>query len=265
MYLVKSCRKEHNVKTSDTLMLGSLYYYRSVENLEIRDEGEGTATYEISIDGPIAIDRGWLNTILQGAVKHRSDEEPHRLSGELDINLHTYHWLPGPAQGPINVNKLHATIKRQCFNSFVFCMSSVETPEVAEEIFKGYEDYWMIPESKSEALAGEIARALDKAVREGRRTGNHVIDPNISFDDLTYHCQRTTVMYTSREVLINHHSAVTAEEFLKRLTNIAFLKPLKFSHEKEYRFCFTLEANDLIVDIWRRHLLVDSSEVRKLL
>ncbi|MGV5493829.1 hypothetical protein ACK1VC_25635 [Pseudomonas sp. XP2] len=264
MYLAKSCKKAHNIKTSNTLMLGSLYYYRATENLEIRDEAEGTSTYNLKINGPLQIEREWLGGILEGQVKQGKEDYDPGLPGQTDVYIEEYKWLPSPAEH-INVEKLHATIKRQCFNSFIFCMSAVESPEDAESIFEGYEDYWIIPEEKAEDLGRAIVDALYFAISKGRVDGRHIIDPKVPLDSLICYCQHMRVAYVDRDVTINHHSEVTAEEFLRRLENIAYLKPRKFSHESEYRFAFTLAIDDSIVPIHCDHLLLDSSRIRKVL
>jgi len=262
MYLAKSCAKRHNLKTSDTLMLGSLYYYRAAENSEIADGGEGKATYELSITGPLEVEKKWLNFLLVGAVGYASAEDPPRPTGMLDIKLHKYRPIKSRGDSML-VDELRATIKRDSYNEFIFCMSLVEDPAHAADIFKSYEDYWIIPASRAQAMADALAAALDKAVRQGRATGKHVIDPSVSFDDLVYVCRHESVTYAPRDLHITSTSQVTAEEFASKVFDIAFLKPPRFSPEKEYRFSYMLAANGILVDFIPDKLLLDARLIRQ--
>jgi hypothetical protein len=246
-------------------MLGSLYYYRAIENPEIADKDEGKATYEIEITGPAIIKKKWLNVILQGIFSiDEGAEETQIAHGLLKPTIHKYQ-STGEGKDNVRIEKLHATIERDSFNEFIYCMSLFETPPRDPKIFSGYDDYWTVELKHADAIGGIIARLIGKAIVEGRDSGKHVIDPLIDLEtvDCLFRCD--SVMYTSRKLEINEANNIEAEEFLSKIEDIAFIKPKKFESENEFRFSFIICSGNRILEIMPEHLILDSTEIRKLI
>ncbi|MNG33334.1 hypothetical protein D3C84_1195590 [compost metagenome] len=53
--------------------------------------------------------------------------------------------------------------------------------------------------------------------------------------------------YLSREIHISDASVFTADHFMRKIWDMAFVKPPSFLIEKEYRFSFTIVAEDKIL------------------
>uniref|UniRef100_UPI0022E70164 hypothetical protein n=1 Tax=Aeromonas sp. QDB25 TaxID=2989832 RepID=UPI0022E70164 len=100
---------------------------------------------------------------------------------------------------------------------------------------------------KAHSLGLELSILLRDRITSGRHSGNHIVDPNVSLENLSIYCRHEPVSYLSREIHISDTSDFTIEHFMRKISDMAFVKPPSFSAEKEYRFSFTIVAGEMIL------------------
>ena len=146
MYLVKSCSKQNNPKTSGTLRIGSLTEYRDSENKEVEDREEGF--YRINID----LKDKWITTNLFS----------HLNKSHLSLSsVHIHHLaLKGSYEDRILVD-YHANYTWDNLNRFIFCITKTERAEDAQNIFSGYDDSWSIDYKKITWMKKAMEKNVD--------------------------------------------------------------------------------------------------------
>lgn len=242
MLLAKNCYTKDNAQTCGTIKLGTLYEYRTIENPELADAGEGKFVFNLSLDGTVEIENRWFNTIFGGGVTLGGPAglpNPNRRQVFIDRILQV---ASTPTTQILRDSK--ATIQHEAFNEFIFCMSLVEDFQSARGIFPHYDDCWFMDPEKAHEIADEYAKLLLLKIEDGRASGNHVVSPDISLEGLGVIFKHGLVEYVPREIHITNSSDMTVENFIKRTSDLNYVKPPSFSHEKEYRFSFTLFSKE---------------------
>ncbi|UZE19926.1 hypothetical protein LOY70_10095 [Pseudomonas sp. B21-054] len=246
MLLAKNCFTKDNLKTRKTIKLGTLYEYRKIESTQIVDSGEGTYSFLLKFDGIVEIERRWFSLMFQGAVNIGGDEHHPQIPGAMNAIIHELE-LYGVDEKFIRVRNSSASIHREALNEFIFCMSRVRKLRDAVGLFPEYDDCWYMTATKAHDLGQTLSALLRDRIVSGRQSGNHIVDPDISLVDLSIHCRHELVSYLGREIHISDASAFTADHFMRKIWDMAFVKPASFSPEQEYRFSFTIVAGDKIL------------------
>lgn len=246
MLLAKNCFKKDNLKTGKTIKLGTLYEYRKTESAQIVDEGEGKYSFLLKFYGTVEIERCWFNLMFQGVMDLGDDERPLRIPGSMIAKIHNLEIVGGNEQ-IIKVRNSSVSIHREALNGFIFCMSQVRKMRDAVGLFPDYDDCWYMTETKAHNLGVALSALLRDRITSGRRSGNHIVDPHLPLTNLSIHCRYEPVYYLSREVHISDASVFTADHFMRKILDMAFVKPPSFLAEKECRFSFTIVAGDRIL------------------
>lgn len=140
-------------------------------------------------------------------------------------------------------------------------MSLVRKMRDAKEIFPDYDDCWYMTASKAEGLAIILSSLLRERIMSGRNSDNHIVDPAIPLENLSVHCRHDAVLYLDREVHISNTGALTVEQFMHKIRDMAFTKPLSFAREKEFRFSFTILAGNRILTPIVDNVILDGEEL----
>lgn len=246
MLLAKNCFTKDNLKTRKTIKLGTLYEYRKIESAQIVDNGEGTYSFLLKFDGVVEIERRWFSLMFQGVIHIGDDEHHPQVPGAMSAIIHNLEFDGGDEQ-IIKVRNSSASIHREAQNEFIFCMSQVRKLRDAVGLFPDYDDCWYVTATKAHDLGLALSVLLRDRIISGRQSGNHIVDPNISLVNLSVHCRHELVSYLGREIHISDASAFTADHFMRKIWDMAFVKPPSFLPEKEYRFSFTIVAGDKIL------------------
>lgn len=246
MLLAKNCYKKDNLKTGKTIKLGTLYEYRDIESDKIVDDGEGKYSFVLNFDGTVEIEPKWFNFILQGVISVGGDENQPRIMGRMSAAIENLHIIERTEKS-LKIRDTRARIHREALNGFIFCVSRVRKKRDAIGLFPNYDDCWYMTASKAHSLGIELSKLLRARILSGRHSGNHIVDQNISLENLSIYCRHEPVSYLSREVHISDASDFTIEHFMKKISDMAFVKPPSFSTEKEYRFSFTIVAGEMIL------------------
>ncbi|UXV17253.1 hypothetical protein N4P55_15215 [Pseudomonas fluorescens] len=246
MLLAKSCFKKDNLKTRKTIKLGTLYEYRKIESPQIVDQDEGKYSFQLSFDGTVEVERRWFNLMFQGAIALGDDMHYPQIPGSMSAAVHNLE-VVGRNDQTIKVRNSNVSIRREALNGFIFCMSHVRKQRNARGIFPDYDDCWYMAALKAQDLGVAISRLLRDRIVSGRHSGNHVIDPQVPLDDLAIYCRHELVTYLDREMHVSDSSALTVDYLMRKMSDMAFIKPPAFSLEKEYRFSFTIVAADKFI------------------
>lgn len=245
MQLVKFCKPEHNIHRGAKLQIGTLHGYRIIENPELRDEAEGK--YEFTIDFPeeIALDRKWINLLFQGSIAFGNTDDIPRFPGTFSTHVEKLHLV---RQNANNVILKDTTVKinRGISDCLVFCMSLL--PNVETKLFEQYEDHWSFPANKANTFSMRLANLIFNQAKlssfDDSISASH--SPG-SINKLNLSVRHREVIYRERHLIITEHNRPTFEEMIEILSNIPFVKPPEpFSKEKEYRFVFELQDEQMV-------------------
>lgn len=260
MLLAKNCFTKDNLKTRKTIKLGTLYEYRKIESAQIVDKDEGKYSFLLKFDGTVEIEKRWFSLMFQGAIGLGDDVHYPRIPGAMSAAIHNLEIINSDVQ-IVRVRNSSASIHREALNGFIFCMSQVRKLRDAVGIFPDYDDCWYMTASKAHNLGLALSRLLRDRIASGRQSGNHIVDPNISLDDLSIRCRHEVVSYFDREIHISDTSTFTADHFMRKIWDMAFIKPPSFSAEREYRFSFTIIAGNRIILPTVDYVILDADQL----
>lgn len=265
MLLAKSCAKSYNIKKG-TIKLGTLHEYRMTEKKEIADRQEGMLTFSIIFDGTVKITSKWLNILAGGGISIGHTKNVLRFPGKTNLSTRGIHVISvDNDSGTAIVKNTNILISRESPNSFVFCMSYIQNKNDCLEIFKEYDDYWYINSESIESFGKLLAQDLLKKIYDSHFTEDPIIPKTIDIDDVVIHFEHDHIAYLTRETHITGDSVELTEEFINKLYNMAFIKPESYKHEKEYRFSFTVIANNKVIEPIKKSIVLDSSRLLHLI
>lgn len=253
MFLVKSCKRQYNPKTSKTIRIGSLSEYREIEDTQIADKEEGHFRINFDLSNKlIGIDLfNYLNDSHRSALTARIDT----LSpGEMD---HTHVFLKKYQAGYEWINN----------NRFIFCITKVNTPEEALEIFPDYDDYWHVNIFQMRRFLNQLSDNLLLEIKERTSSGEELFDiPVADYEKLSIDAYQQEIIYRHRDLYLGNNDIGPMEEFIKGLfENIKFIKPDSFSHEKELRLIFDVYYDGALIHPKIKSIIIPSTGLDSLI
>ena len=257
MLLAKSCMQDFNIKNG-TIKLGTLHEYRETEVLHIADKEEGFLKFHLKFDGIVEITSEWFNT-LSGNTISIGDGKPIIFPGRTNARFGILD-IVNNENGIVTLRNSNATIQRQALNGFVFCMSSVRKTKDCVNIFPEYDDYWYTPRMWAPRFGFMLGGLLRNAIIEHHKSGNPIVSEDLSIDDFSVNVHMDLVSYTPREIHITNSNKIELDEFMRKMSNIAFIKPpVPFEKEREYRFNYTIVSNNRIIEPTIKSIILDST------
>ena len=256
MYLTKSCDSKDNAMQRGTVKLGTLDHYRKSEIEQIADKGEGQLTFELQIRTPTQIEIKWLNTFQPNVQLGDSDRAPVEFEGNIVCNLKELGIVSADKSQAL-VDYADISIKREAPNALVFCMSMAETKEDCRQIFPNYNDQWHIFSDSKEVFSQHLGLALLELLREPDHGG--LIDPSLPFVGLSLHCEYQPAVYANRHTRFDENSKIELNHFLNLMKTMAFIKPLSYAHEREYRFSFHIRYQGKTLPLLKDHAILPLS------
>lgn len=258
MLLAKSCEKQFNIKNG-TLMLGTLNEYRETEDEQIGDKGEGKIQFNLQFDGDVTISKQWFNTLQPGGWQI-GDVKPIYFPGYTTAHFHHVE-IVDRDEHTVTLRNSSATIWREAPNCFVFCMSEIKKTHECIGIFPKYDDYWYVNSLNAKSFGVMIGRTLFDKIKSGRDSANHVIPANVDISNLKIHMRHELVKYTDRDLHVTNETAFTLDALTDHLRDMAFLKPVRFKKEREYRFHYTILSNNKIIQPLFKQLVISSEHL----
>ena len=261
MLLAKNCFKKDNILKRGSVRLGSLHEYRATEHKQIADKYEGTLSYRLFFFEGTKLSRAWVNTLFRGLARLSLPGEMHPpqapIEGPCRVEADSFIWKDWGHDGnTITIKNASATIYREAVNGFIFCMSLVEHENDAIGLFPKYDDCWFVDATHTAEIAEELRTALHNEILQCRDEGNHLIPGTVPLDGLAVSCQHQLVYYIPRDIFIKDQAQITVEELVHRTTNMHLVKPISFSHEKEYRFSFKITSNGNTIQPLRNDVIL---------
>lgn len=261
MYLSKRCWKEHNINTSKTIKVGTLYEYQHIEDDELVDGDEGKFTFSINLEGRMELDIDIINGLFQGFGKIEGGEGKYLNSGIFHSKDTNFKMISSNGVTAI-IEDCKTTIYRESFNKFVFCMSLVDSKDDALKILPHYDDCWYLDYSKADDFSHMLGFLVRSAVQECRSAGQHGIDPSVPIEEIKVACWHERVSYIPREMHITSASTEVIQEFMEKNEDMAFIKPPQFQNEREYRFSFVFyDSNDREIPILSNYIVFKSEDL----
>ena len=261
MLLAKSCMKDFNIKNG-TIKLGTLHEYRETELQHIADKEEGFLKFNIRFDGLVEITSEWFNTLSGNGVQIGSGSSI-LFPGSTSAHYEVLNIVPS-SNGKIILRDSRATIERQALNGFVFCMSSIRKTKDCIDIFPEYDDYWYIPKMWAANFGFMLGGLLRDAIIERHNAGQPIVPKELSIDDFSVNARLDFVSYTPREIHITNDNKIELNEFMQKMSNIAFIKPVEpFEKEREYRFNYEIVSKGRIIEPTIKSIILDSTPLQQ--
>lgn len=243
--LTKFCDQKYNVRTGcNTVMLGTLYGYRTIEDEKLRDDGEGTFSYSLEFPDYIAPSPQWLSTF---------EVEGGGIGKLTDVRM---------VDGRVEVKSV--SLSGSTHNCWIFCIS--KSTGKAGGVTDTHQDKWTIP--------------ADKIMGFGNYIGNLLFD-DLTYQDLPadltnrYSMQEIQqrlgiffevkeIEYVDRFVVVGREEDLQVSDIESLRDRVAFIKPIKFKEEQEVRLAFWLTFDKKKISIVDRHKIINLRPVDKL-
>jgi len=238
MLLTKSCHAKDHIARRKTLKLATLEHYRKTEIEQISDTDEGVTFFDIDICSPVNVDKKWFNTLFQGIMRVGGDRyEAVPIPGQCETQISNWS-VDDRHPAYVVIERANISIKRQAVNSLIFCMSQSRTPGDCIGIFPDYDDEWSIRANDIHRFLDQIANAIKRRMCDNSKAS--IIAPEINPVEVDVYFAHMSVLYADRNIIITKDHKTDINNLVKHMTNAAFIKPISFEKEKEYRFSFIL-------------------------
>ncbi|MFT7594612.1 MAG: hypothetical protein ACI8R4_001934, partial [Paracoccaceae bacterium] len=191
-----------------------------VSGWTLRDEGEGEFEYKIRFPAMTAVSNEWIAAF------------------EVDANVSTHIEKMQLNNGNMSVKGM--SLKGSAHNCWVFCVSMSD--RAAGNVSKAHVNKWKIPEDKIQEFGNFLAMLLWNSISFGDLP-HHLVE-KYSLQEISaglgLEAEMKPVTYTGREIHIGSEKDFPVEKIRDLKANIAFIKPMNFSEEQEFRFAFWL-------------------------
>ena len=168
MYIVKSCNKEHNLKTTNSIRIGTLFGFRELESLELRDELEGTFDFRIDIkksEIPIEVFLYLYNGVFSSGApyypyncltipQNKNSAEGVMQGGNVQF-----------INGYVTVEDSSIKMRSLYHNCFVFCTSLISSLPTKPK-FDGYDDFWYFKLKDADKFLKKTQEEIKKVIIE---------------------------------------------------------------------------------------------------
>lgn len=217
----KFCDPKYNIKSGcNTVRLGTLYGYRTIENEKLRDEGEGTFSYSLEFPYYVAPSPQWLSAF-------EVEGEGVGKIGDMRVN-----------NGRVEVKSV--SLSGSTHNCWIYCIS--KNSESAGSVTDTHEDRWTIPAEGLDAFANHLGTVLwsELMVQDlpGDLTGKYSLQEIQK--RLRLYVELKDIEYVDRFVVIGGEAELEASHIEALRDKVAFIKPEAFRGEQEIRIAFWL-------------------------
>lgn len=244
MWLIKHCEKQHNILRGADLQLGTLNYYRSIENDELSDEGEGLFDFDLVFQSDAFLERKLANLLFQGQMVFGDMSDIPRIPGGVAVDIKDAR-IHHRNDGILVKNGSTIRIHRNAPNCYILCMSA--TDDIQSSPFEEYNDKWLLPLEKANDFAESLAKELFQMAQHQQLSRNWNGNPSqVPTELIKFNFHHQHVLHRDRKQIIKHSNDITFDGLYDILLSIPFIKPKNkpdggsYSDENEYRFVFNL-------------------------
>lgn len=244
--LAKFCDPKYNIRTGcNTIRLGTLYGYRTIEDEKLRDDGEGTFSYSLEFPDFVAASPQWLSAFEVEGGGIGKLESMRMVNGRVEVKS--------------------VSLSGSTHNCWIFCIS--KSTESAGSVTEAHQDKWTIPVEKIMGFGNYIGGLLfndltyqDLPAELTNKYGIQDIQRRLGvFVELR------EVEYVDRFVVIGREDELQVSEIEALRDKVAFIKPVSFSEEQEVRIAFWLTFDNKKISIVDKPKFINLRPVDKLL
>lgn len=226
----KFCDPKYNIKSGcNTIRLGTLYDYRTIEDELLRDHGEGTFSYTMDFPDYFEATPQWLASFEFGGEGSVS-------IGDMRID-----------NGRINVKSLN--LSGSTHNCWIYCIS--KSVESAGSITDAHKDKWNINADKLAEFAHYICGILwselsfkDLPLELTEKFSLQEIQRRLGLQ-----FEIRDVQYVDRFVIMKEPAELQISDIETLRDSVAFIKPERFKEEQEVRIVFWLMFDNKKISI----------------
>ena len=266
----KYCEAQHLPNETSNIRVGTIQYFRKMEEVQKRDEQEGFLTWRLNVGQMRSVSWDWLNDTTLGFFGHFIPRVNHSINefhlnnqvGPQDIS---YEQVPGEMALVIeamNVDhfgtdfRMHGSIRidYRSHNCLVFCMSMSDENSISP--FGKSDAEWTISIGHRRLFARDLARGIASSVSAADLfypsyfklsdiTQDHIRSisiyrkgDNFIPDGLSLMYSDGPVEYHDRVLNVTREEDLSPPRFKDYLFSSPFIKHTRFQVEREYRFCF---------------------------
>ncbi|WP_152416360.1 hypothetical protein [Pseudomonas sp. PAMC 26793] len=242
----KFCDPKYNIKSGcNTVRLGTLYGYRTIENEKLRDEGEGTFSYSLNFPDYVAPSPQWLSAF---------EVEGGGVAEIGDIRI---------VNGRVEVKSV--SLSGSTHNCWIYCIS--KSSESAGSVTDTHEDKWTIAAEKLAAFANHLGAILwsELTVRDlpDDLTGKYGLQE--IQQRLGLFIETRDIEYVDRFVVIGGEEELQVSHVETLRDRVAFIKPEVFKDEQEVRIAYWLTFDGKKISIVDNPKYISLRPIDKLL
>jgi len=257
MRLTKFCTSNNSIKRASHLRMGTLFGYRDIEEGELRDEHEGRYEFNINFIDEVRLSNEVINPLLQNTIGFGGNGNAQRLPGHVEATVERLE-IVSQTESFTTLKDSSIKISRSTLNCFVYCMSM----DLAESPFAQYDDAWHLESYRIPLFLNALGVLIGTNVKLSSFVGDLTskIAP-LTAQRLNVIGRHGPVIYRDRNVNITHDNVPSPGDFYKLISEMAFVKPTKFSTEREYRFLFELNDGEHIYPPINRFELIPLNQL----
>lgn len=259
MLLAKSCHEKDHIKSRKTIKVGTLYEYQTTEIEQIADRHEGEITFLLNFDGRVEIDLDWFSAVFHGNMNF-GEKKSLIINGISKTHTHRL-IITSTNKNTVIVQDSSATITRESLNCFVFCMSEIRKTSDCHGMFPEYDSYWYLMASRAQIFARKLGEMLLEQIKENHNKGLYVLPPETDMTDIKILVDFRKVTYTPREIHFQKESTFSLNEFMEIINDMVFIKPEKYSHEKELRFHYVIVSHGKIIQPIIKNIILSADRL----
>lgn len=244
--LAKFCDPKYNIRTGcNTIRLGTLYGYRTIEDEKLRDDGEGTFLYSLEFPDFVAVSPQWLSAFEVEGGGIGKIGNVRMVDGRMEVKSFS---LSGSTH-----------------NCWIFCIS--KSTESAGSVTDTHQDKWTIPVDKIMGFGNYIGTLLfnDLTYQDlpSELTSKYSIQEIQRRIGVSVELKE--VEYVDRFVVIGREDDLQVSDIESLRDRVAFIKPVAFKEEQEIRIAFWLTFDNKKISIVDKPKFIDLRPVDKLL
>ncbi|HDR2693187.1 MULTISPECIES: hypothetical protein [Enterobacter cloacae complex] len=234
MFLVKSCKQEHNLRVCGTLRIGTLQEYRDTYEQQILDKYEGTYRTHMKLSN-VHLPIPFINYLFNNHHSHMSITVD-----KLSLGKKSAIW-----PGHLVIERHDSIVNYSSFNRFIFCISKLDNPNESTNIFEDYNSMWYFRFENVLNYAEIIRFCFLKEISKKLQNGEEIFTKKTPIKDLKLHFKIQEIVYTERNCIIDNRMIYTdTDSVVQIFDSIKFIKPKQFEKEKELRIVFDFFDGD---------------------
>ncbi|SEN63316.1 hypothetical protein SAMN04488103_106122 [Gemmobacter aquatilis] len=253
-FLMKSCQHDHHISRSDYLRFGTLDYFRNCAHYEIGDRSEAELSTRLIVDTHTKYPAQALQRLWKGAIAFGNGNQALGLTRDFGFQINYID--SGPIRnGSVTFKKCDALYQTQGSDAYIFCMTRVEAANCPPLL--GYPDQWKMPLSKVKKFAQIAESYFNESFRLNPTPFIPEGESKALYDGAAFKVAYGDIKYRNRFIELRNPSVKAVCDFARDIVNSDLIKPIDYSHQREFRYCLRLIKNCRILPLNRNKDYMD--------